>query len=65
MELYSGKFTRRIGPRTSMFATSRRENIDSLRISVTQMFRCPTMVIMSIGATRMYRSLINLGTTEV
>jgi hypothetical protein len=66
MELfYSGKIIRHIGPRTSLFATSRREDVDSLCVSATQMFRCPTMVIMTIGATRMYRSLIvNLGTTE-
>jgi hypothetical protein len=65
MELYSGETTRRIGPRTSLFATSRREDIDSLRVSATQMFQCPNMVIMTIAATRMYRSLINRGTTEV
>jgi hypothetical protein len=63
MELYSGNTT--IRPRTSLFATSRREDIDSLRVSAMQTFRCPAVVIMTIGATRMYRSLKNLGTTEV
>ncbi|KAF8496177.1 hypothetical protein F5888DRAFT_1804314 [Russula emetica] len=29
------------------------------------MFQCPNMVIMAIGATRMYRSLINLGNAQV
>ncbi|KAF8496190.1 hypothetical protein F5888DRAFT_1635131 [Russula emetica] len=64
-KLYSGKTTRRIGPRTTLFATSRKEDIDSSRVSATQMFQCPNMVIMTISATRMYRSLMNRGTTEI
>jgi hypothetical protein len=44
---------------------SRGEDIDFLRVSATQMFQGPNMVIMAIAATRMYRSLINLDTTEV
>jgi hypothetical protein len=65
MDLYSDKITRRIGLRTSLFATSRRDDIDFLRVSATQTFQCPNMVIMVIASTRMYRSLINLGTTEM
>jgi hypothetical protein len=65
MDLYSDKITRRIGLRTSLFATSRREDIDFLRVSATQTFQGPNLVIMAVASTRMYRSLINLGTAEV
>ncbi|KAI0281972.1 hypothetical protein BGY98DRAFT_156449 [Russula aff. rugulosa BPL654] len=37
----------------------------NLNEALDLMFQGPNMVIMSIAATRMYRSLINLGTTEV
>jgi hypothetical protein len=60
MGLYSGKTTRCIGPGTSLFATSRRKDIDFLRVSAMQMFETPNLVIMTIAATRMYRSLINV-----
>jgi len=48
-----------------LFATSRRDDIDFLRVSETKMFQCPNLVIMTIASTGMYRSLINLGTTDV
>ena len=64
MELYSGKTTRPNGDRTSLFATGRRVNIDFLLVSATQMFEVPNLAIMIIAATRMYRSLINLGASE-
>lgn len=65
MELYFGKSTRGDGSRTSFFATSRREDIDSSRVSSTQMFQAPNMVIMAIAATTMYRNLMKIGSTEV
>jgi hypothetical protein len=40
-------------------------DIDFSRVSATQMFQIPNLAIMTIASTRMYRSLINLGNTEV
>jgi len=34
-------------------------------LSATQMFQAPNMVTMSIAATRMYRSLVNFGSSVI
>jgi hypothetical protein len=41
------------------------EVTDSLRLPVTQIFLTPSAVIMTIAATRMYRSLMDLGSSEM
>ena len=40
-------------------------DIDSLRFSTTQLPQTPSMIIVTIAATRMYRSLINLFSSEM
>ncbi|KAF8498216.1 hypothetical protein F5888DRAFT_1693628 [Russula emetica] len=37
---------------------------DSLRLPVTQIFQIPNVITMTIAATRMYRSLMDVGSTE-
>ncbi len=46
-------------------ATSGEKVTDSLRLPVTQMFQNPNTVTMTIAATRMYRSLMDLGSSEM
>ena len=61
-ELY--KTTSASQPRTFLFATSEGD-IDSLRYSTTQLPQTPSMIIVTIAATRMYRALINLFSSEM
>ena len=44
---------------------TREEVTDSLRLPVTQIFQTPNIITMTIAATRMYRSLMDLGSSEM
>jgi hypothetical protein len=46
-------------------ATSGEKFTDSLRLLVTQIFQSPNTITMTIAATRMYRALMDLGSTEM
>jgi hypothetical protein len=46
-------------------ATNGEKVTDSSRLPVTQMFLAPNVVTMTITATRMYRSLMDLGSSEM
>ena len=46
-------------------ATSGEKATGSLRLPVTQMFQGPNILTMTIAATRMYRSLMDLGSSEM
>ena len=46
-------------------ATNEEKVIDSLRFPLTQIFQNPNGVAMTIAATRMYRSLMDLGSSEM
>ena len=46
-------------------ATSGEKVTDSLRLSATQIFQSPSTITMTLAATRMYRSLMDLGSSEM
>ena len=45
--------------------TSEEKVTDSSHLSLTQIFQNPNGVAMTIAATRMYRSLMDLGSSEM
>jgi hypothetical protein len=46
-------------------ATTGEKVTDSLRLPVTQMFEALNTITMTIAATRIYRSLMELGSSEM
>jgi len=64
IEFYSGITTRTLELGTSLYYSGERVT-DSLRLPVTQMFLGPSTVAMTIAATRMYHSLMDLGSSEM
>ena len=46
-------------------ATSGEKVTDSIRLPVTQIFQAPNTIVMTIAATRMYRALMDLGSSEM
>ena len=64
---YSNKPTRASRHGTFLFTTSgdwKGQVMNCLRLSTSQMFQYPCMITVTIAATTMYRSLVNVSSSE-
>ena len=63
IELHSGKLTETLDLVRPFFL--RWGEVNSLRRSTTQMPQMPSMIVVTIAATRIYRSLINFASSDM
>lgn len=65
INLYFDKTTSAPQPRKFWLRIRKSYIIDFLRLYTTQMFQNPCMIVVTIAATRMYRSLVNFDSSKM